>query len=90
MNDYVVYKNYLFTVENTSIYRTDLKDGNFIEMYSEYCMSYEYFLCDNVYIVFITRKDEIAIFTYDKNNPLSFLIKHSSFYIKDISKNGEK
>ena len=87
MNDYVVYKNYLFTVENTSIYRTDLKDGNFIEMYSEYCMSYEYFLCDNVYIVFITRKDEIAIFTYDKNNPLSFLIKHSSFYIKDISKN---
>ena len=50
-------------------------------------MSYEYFLCDNVYIVFITRKDEIAIFTYDKNNPLSFLIKHSSFYIKDISKN---
>lgn len=59
--DFAVYKNYILTIENNTLYRTNLNDGNYIEVKNDLCKNYEYFFADNVNIIFINRDDEIQV-----------------------------
>ena len=86
VNDLTIYKNFLLTIENNSIFKTDLKDGNFIEIPNEYCGNYEFFLCDNINVVFVTRNDEVVIYNFDKANQ-DKLILIKKFEIEGIAKN---
>jgi hypothetical protein len=67
--DFAVYKNYILTIENNTLYRTNLNDGNYIEIKNEMCKNYEYFFADNVNIIFISRDDEIQVATLNVQSP---------------------
>jgi hypothetical protein len=82
--DYAVYKNYLLTIENHTLYRTNLSDGNYIEIKNDFCKNYEYFFADNAHIVFITNDDFINIMSMNLNTPLN-KEKRSSGVIEGLS-----
>jgi hypothetical protein len=67
--DFAVYKNYILTIENNTLYRTNLNDGNYIEIKNDYCKNYEYFFADNANIIFISREDEISVTCLNLNTP---------------------
>jgi len=68
--DFAVQKNYLITIENTNLlYKTNLNDGNYSEIKSDFCKNYEYFFADNQYLIFITKDDEIQIVTLKSYSP---------------------
>jgi hypothetical protein len=63
ITDYGVYKNYLITIENNTMYRTNLTDGNYMEIKNDYCKDYEFFFSDGSGVVFVTNQDEIISLT---------------------------
>lgn len=84
--DYGVHKNFLLTIENGSLYRTSLSDGNYIEMKHEQCKNYEYFFCDNVNIIFITKDDEVNVYSMNPNSKDNDQLKlKTSFKHKGIT-----
>jgi len=58
--DFAVFKNFILTIENNTLYRTNLNDGNYLEIKNEFTKNYEYFFADNANIIFINREDEIS------------------------------
>ena len=66
--DLAVHKNYLLTIENNTLYRTSLSDGNYTEIKNEYVKNYEYFFADNTNIIFISKDDEIQILNFYSPN----------------------
>lgn len=79
--DFAVHKNCLFTIENITLYKTNLADGNFIEIKNEYSINYKFFFGDNVYLIFINKEDEIILVKPEET--LKFVKK---IYHKNISK----
>jgi hypothetical protein len=69
INQFVTHKNYLFTIESNCLYRTNLVDGNYVEIVNEYSANATFIFADNVYLVFITRDDDIFI-TIPSDNTL--------------------
>jgi len=67
--DFAIFKNYILTIENNTLYRTNLNDGNYIEIKNDFCKNYEYFFADNQNIIFITKDDEIQILNVNINTP---------------------
>jgi len=68
--DFAVQKNYILTIENTNIlYKTNLNDGNYVEIKSELCKNYEYFFADNQYLIFITKEDDINVVVLNSFTP---------------------
>jgi len=59
--DFSVFKNFILTIENGTLYRTNLNDGNYIEIKNELTKNYEYFFSDNANLVFINKDDEISV-----------------------------
>jgi hypothetical protein len=59
ISDFGVYKNFLITIENNTMYRTNLTDGNYMEIKNDYCKDYEFFFADGSGVVFVTKNDEI-------------------------------
>jgi len=66
--DLAVHKNFLLTIENNTLYRTSLADGNYIEMKNEYVKNYEYFFADNTNIIFISKDDDVHILNFGSPN----------------------
>jgi hypothetical protein len=79
--DFAVHKNFLFTIENITLYKTNLADGNFVEIKNEYSSNYKYFFADNIYLIFINKEDEIIM--VKPEDTLKFIKK---IYHKNISK----
>lgn len=67
--DFAVHKNYLLTVENNTLYKTNLNDGNYIEIKNDYCRGYEYFFADNINIIFISKDDKVHITSLGPSSP---------------------
>jgi len=76
--DLAVYKNFLLTIENNTLYRTSLSDGNYIEIKNDYVKNYEYFFADNANVVFISKDDEIQILNFGSPHLISNVDKQSS------------
>lgn len=62
--DLAVYKNFLLTIENNTLYRTSLADGNYTEIKNDFVKNYEYFFADNSNIIFISKEDDIQILSF--------------------------
>lgn len=93
INDFSVYKHFLLTIENDTIFKTNLNDGNFTEIKCKYCLNYEYFFADNTNVVFVTRDDQIAVLTFGsgtqkKDDSNEALQLKKSFVAKGLSKVG--
>jgi hypothetical protein len=71
--DFAVYKNFILTLENNTLYRTNLNDGNYIEIKNEFCKNYEFFFADNMNIIFVNKDDSISVLnmTTTSNNNMS-------------------
>jgi hypothetical protein len=67
INQFVTHKNYLFTIEGSCLYRTSLVDGNYIEIKNDFMAHTAYIFADNVYIVFVTKEDNIYITVPSEN-----------------------
>jgi hypothetical protein len=78
--DFAVHKNYLYTIENTTLYRTNLSDGSYLEIKNDYSTNYKFFFADNVHLVFINKDDEVFLLKPEDNLKLV-----KKFYIKDVS-----
>ena len=56
INDFVIHKNNLYTIEGTSIFKTNLTDGVYVE-YKLKIKEYDYFLADNTQILIINGEE---------------------------------
>jgi hypothetical protein len=63
ISSYALYRNYLMTIEKFSIYKTNLSDGSFVELKTEYLTNCQYFLSDGAYLVLINKDDDIFLLT---------------------------
>jgi hypothetical protein len=61
LNQYVTHKNYLFTIENSCLYRTSLVDGSYVEIKNDFMTNVAFIFADNVYIIFISKEDDIIV-----------------------------
>jgi len=61
MQEYAIYKNYLLTIENGSLYKTNLTDGNYVEIKNDYTKNYEFFFADNANLIFVNKNDEVNV-----------------------------
>ncbi len=68
--DLAVYKNYLLTIENNTLYRTSLSDGNYIEIKNDFVKNYEFFFADNSNVIFISKDDEIQVLNFGSQSIL--------------------
>lgn len=62
--DLAVHKNFLLTIENNTLYRTSLSDGNYVEIKNDYVKNYEYFFADNSNLIFISKEDDVQILSF--------------------------
>ena len=79
--DSAVHKNFLFSIENNILYKTNLSDGTFVEIKNEYTNNYKYFFADYIQLVFISKDDIIFLVSPGE----SFKLK-KKFYFQNISK----
>jgi hypothetical protein len=87
ISDYVVYKNYLLTVENDVLYKTSLTDGNFVDVKADFFSNYEYLLSDNINIVVVNRDDEVIVYDFDSSNKNEECLREKKrFVVNEISK----
>jgi hypothetical protein len=82
ISDFGVHRNYLLTIENGTLYRTNLGDGNYLEIKNESCNKYDYFFTDNSNVVFIYN-DEIKVFTLNLNAKETEQLKLKSTFNHD-------
>ena len=68
-----VYKNFLLTIENNIIFKTNLTDGNYVELKNILFEDCEYFFADNINIINVTKNDEIKVFTMDGTKSINEL-----------------
>jgi hypothetical protein len=86
ITEFGVYKNYLITIENNTMYRTNLTDGNYMEIKNDYSKDYEFFFADGSGVVFITKQDEIISLTLNLSN--NTLEKSNSNNNVDLASSG--
>jgi hypothetical protein len=79
--DFAIYKNYIFTIENANLYRTNLTDGIYVELKNEYSSNYKFFFADKAHLVFISKEDEIIVVM-----PGETLRLKKKIYYENISK----
>jgi hypothetical protein len=95
--DFAVHKNYLLTIENSSLYKTNLSDGNYSEIKLDECKSYEHFFSDNNSIIFINKDDLIFVYSFNilpkgkvknnsKDDAKSQMVLKKSFRYENITK----
>jgi len=85
--DFGIYKNYLLTIENGTLYRTNLSDGNYMEIKNEQSKDYEFFFSDNTNLIFITKANEIKIYNLNLNAKDNEQLKlKTTFKHDDITK----
>ena len=53
--DGAIYKNFLYSIENNILYKTNLNDGSFVEVKNDYTHDYKYFFSDYVQLIFISN-----------------------------------
>ena len=63
--DFVTHRHFLFTIENTTLYRTNLSDGHYVEIKCEYVNNLKFFFADNTHVVFINNYDIIFLLVPD-------------------------
>lgn len=87
--DLAVCKNFLLTIENNTLYRTSLSDGNYIEIKNDYVKNYEYFFADNANVIFISKDDEVQVLTFNhpviNNNPSNQIVGSSSKNVNTLN-----
>jgi hypothetical protein len=86
ITDFSVFKNYLLTTENGSLYRTSLSDGTYIEIKNDQLKEYEKFFSDNLSVVFINNKDEINVYNFATENSIVTLKLKQSYKFENISR----
>ena len=82
ITDYGVHRNYLLTIENGTLYRTNLGDGNYLEIKNENCSKYDNFFTDNSNVVFIYN-DEIKVLTLNLNAKEAEQLKIKTTFSQD-------
>lgn len=94
--DFAVHKNYLLTIENNTLYKTNLNDGNYSEIKLDEVKHYEHFFADNNNIIFINKDDYIHIYgfnptckganAHNKEDNKSQMTLKKSFRFENITK----
>jgi hypothetical protein len=79
--DGAIYKNFLYSIENNILYKTNLNDGSFVEVKNDYTHDYKYFFSDYVQLLFISKGDFIYLVIPGENLKLK-----KKFYYPNISK----
>ncbi len=77
ISDYAVHKNYLFTIENTSIFRTNLIDGIYVEFKVD-IKEYDYFFADCVQLVLVNG-NEVKLYNPNDNCSIKSKFKIDNF-----------
>jgi hypothetical protein len=63
ISSFAIHRNYLFTVENYQMFKTNLNDGVFIEIKNDYLNNCQYFFSDGIYLLLINKDDDIFLMT---------------------------